>query len=48
MAITEKAVEFMQGNMERGKPIPGQSLTNSPEEAYNWEKPAEFTSFNSS
>ena len=43
MAITEKAVEFMQGNMERGKPIPGQSLTNSPEEAYNWEKPAEFT-----
>ena len=43
MAISEKAVQFMQGNMERGKPIPGQSLTNSPEEPYNWEKPAEYT-----
>ena len=43
MATSEKAVQFMQGNMERGKPIPGQSLTNSPEEPYNWEKPAEYT-----
>ena len=33
----------MQGNMERGRPIPGQSLTNSTEEPYNWEKPAEYT-----
>ena len=43
MAISEKAVQFMQGNMEKGRPIPGQSLTNSPEEPYNWEKPAEYT-----
>jgi len=43
MATSEKAVQFMQGSMERGRPIPGQSLTNSPEEPYNWEKPAEYT-----
>ena len=43
MATSEKAIQFMQGNMERGRPIPGQSLTNSPEEPYNWEKPAEYT-----
>jgi hypothetical protein len=43
MATSEKAVQFMQGNMERGRPIPGQSLTNSTEEPYNWEKPAEYT-----
>ena len=28
-----------------GRPIPGQSLTNSPEEAYPWESPPEFTNF---
>ena len=43
MAISEKAMNFMQGNMERGKAIPGQSLTNSPETPYKWEQPAEFT-----
>ena len=43
MAVSEKAIGFMQGNMERGKAIPGQSLTNSPEDPYKWEKPAEFT-----
>lgn len=43
MAVSEKAINFMQGNMERGKAIPGQSLTNSPEESYNWEKAPEFT-----
>ena len=43
MATSEKAIQFMQGSMERGRPIPGQSLTNSPEEPYNWEKPAEYT-----
>jgi len=26
-----------------GRPIPGQSLTNSPDEAYAWEKPAQFS-----
>jgi len=43
MAVSEKAINFMQGNMERGKAIPGQSLTNSPETPYRWEQPAEFT-----
>ena len=27
----------------RGRPIPGQSLTNSPDEAYAWEKTPQFT-----
>jgi len=26
-----------------GRPIPGQSLTNSPDQAYAWEKPAQFS-----
>ena len=28
-----------------GKPIPGQSLTNDPDERYAWERPPEFTDF---
>ena len=43
MAISNKAINFVQGNLERGQAIPGQSLTNSPDEKYSWEKPAEFT-----
>jgi len=43
MATSEKAINFIQGNLERGQAIPGQSLTNSPEEPYNWEKPSEYT-----
>lgn len=43
MALTEKASQFIQGNMERGRPIPGQSLTNDPSQPYNWEKAPEFT-----
>ena len=43
MATSEKAINFIQGGLERGKAIPGQSLTNSPEEPYNWEKPSEYT-----
>jgi len=42
MAVSEKAINFIQGGLERGKAIPGQSLTNSPEQPYNWEKPAEY------
>ena len=41
--MTEKAAQFVQGNMERGRPIPGQSLTNDPSQPYNWEKAPEFT-----
>ena len=43
MAISEKAVKFISDSFEAGKAIPGQSLTNAPEDAYNWEKPSEFT-----
>mgnify|MGYP005995850973 FL=1 len=43
MAVSEKAINFIQGGLERGKAIPGQSLTNSPEQPYNWERPAEYT-----
>ena len=43
MAISEKATQFISDNFERGKAIPGQSLTNAPEQTYNWEKPTEFT-----
>ena len=28
-----------------GKPIPGQSLTNDPDQRYAWESPPEYTNF---
>tara|TARA_R110002050_G_scaffold24796_3_gene66184 strand:+ start:692 stop:1285 length:594 start_codon:yes stop_codon:yes gene_type:complete len=43
MADSEKAINFMQESMSRGRPIPGQSLTNDPDEKYNWEKPSEYS-----
>ena len=43
MAVSEKAINFIQGSLETDKAIPGQSLTNSPEQPYNWERPAEFS-----
>lgn len=42
MATSEKAINFMQESMERGRPVPGQSLTNDPDQKYNWEKPTEY------
>ena len=43
MAVSEKAINFLQDGLARGKAIPGQSLTNSPEQPYNWERPAEYS-----
>ena len=43
MAVSEKAINFIQGSLEKGRPIPGQSLTNAPDQPYNWEKPVEYT-----
>jgi hypothetical protein len=43
METSEKGINFIQGNLERGQAIPGQSLTNSPDQPYNWEKPSEYT-----
>jgi hypothetical protein len=43
MAVSEKAIGFLGNSLAKGKAIPGQSLTNSPEDKYKWESPAEFT-----
>ncbi len=37
--------EGVDAIVNAGKPIPGQSLTNNPEEPYSWEGPTEFTKF---
>tara|TARA_R100000734_G_C3317540_1_gene110790 strand:+ start:2211 stop:2807 length:597 start_codon:yes stop_codon:yes gene_type:complete len=42
MAISEKAIKFLENGLSRGRPIPGQSLTNSPDEPYAWERPPEL------
>jgi len=43
MIISDKSVKFLGDSLDKGRPIPGQSLTNSPDQPYNWERPAEFT-----
>jgi len=43
MAVSEKAVEFLGNSLATGKAVPGQSLTNSPDDKYKWESPPEFT-----
>lgn len=43
MAVSEQAVNFIQESLDRGRPIPGQSLVNSPEQPYKWEQPPEYT-----
>ena len=43
MAISEKGIEFLENSVTRGRPVPGQSLTNSKEQPYNWERPPDFT-----
>ena len=46
MAISEKQIEFLQNSLDAGRAIPGQSLTNPPNQAYGWERPPEFTNPN--
>ena len=43
MAVSEQAVNFIQESLDRGRPIPGQSLVKSPERPYKWEQPPEYT-----
>lgn len=43
MAASEKAINFIQGSLNSGRAIPGQSLTNSPDQQYKWEQPTEYT-----
>ena len=35
--------DFIKYNSKMDRPIPGESLTNDPENPYPWEKPTEFT-----
>jgi hypothetical protein len=41
--MSERGLQYLTDNMNRGRPIPGQSLTNDPEQPNKWEKPTEFT-----
>ena len=41
--MSERGLQYLTDNMNRGRPIPGQSLTNDPEQPSIWEKPPEFT-----
>ena len=43
--LNTEQVDFLSHQIKTGKSIPGQSLTNSPEEPYNWERPPEFTNY---
>lgn len=44
MAISDKAINVLEQGINTGRAIPGQSLVNSPDQPYNWERPTEFTS----
>ena len=41
--LSPETVDFLSRQIEVGKAVPGQSLTNSPDLPYKWERPAEFT-----
>jgi len=41
--MSERGLQYLTDNMNRGRPIPGQSLTNDPEQPNTWEQPPEFT-----
>jgi len=43
MAIPQKGIDFLEKSMNVGRPIPGQSLTNSKDQPYNWERPPVVT-----
>ena len=41
--MSERGLQYLTDNMNRGRPIPGQALTNDPEQPNTWEKPPQFT-----
>jgi len=43
MAIPQTGIDFLEKSMNVGRPIPGQSLTNSKDQPYNWERPPTIT-----
>lgn len=45
MEMEQYSQEGVDAIVNAGKPIPGQSLTNSPDEPYAWEYSTEFTKF---
>jgi len=45
MAMEEYSQEGVDAIVNAGKPIPGQSLTNDPEQPYPWESPPVYTKF---
>ena len=42
-ATPQQGIDFLEKSMNVGRPIPGQSLTNSKEQPYDWEKPPAIT-----
>jgi len=44
--LNQNQVDFLSHQLQTGKSIPGQSLTNDPENPYPWEKPPEFVNIN--
>jgi len=43
--INSQAIQLLGDSLGKGRPIPGQSLTNSPDTPYKWEQPPELTNF---
>ena len=43
MAIPQQGVDFLERSIQVGRPVPGQSLTNSKDQPYNWERPPAIT-----
>ena len=41
--LNQDAINFLSTSIDQGRPIPGQSLTNSKDSPNNWERPPEFT-----
>jgi len=41
--FSQEGLDEIVGLSSKGRPIPGQSLTNDPAQPYPWEKPAEFS-----
>ena len=44
--LNQNQVDFLSHQLQTGKSIPGQSLTNDPKTPYPWEKPPEFVNIN--
>ena len=42
-ATPQQGIDFLEKSMNVGRPIPGQSLTNSKDQPYNWERPPTIT-----